>query len=167
MKAFIQSQFGHCPVVWIFHSRKLNNYINKIQERSLRIVYKDEFSTFSRLLEKDNDYTVHQRNIQALAIELYKVVNGLSPKIMTEVFPLKQKKLYASSSIFRSQNIRTTKYGIHSLGHIGPKIWNSIPKELQKINNLSEFKNKIKQWKPYGSPCNICRTYVKGIGFID
>ena len=41
MRAFIYSQFGYCPLVWMFHSRKLNNRINKIHERSLRIVYND------------------------------------------------------------------------------------------------------------------------------
>ena len=38
-KAFINSQFGYCPLVWMFHSRKLNNRINKIHERSLCLVY--------------------------------------------------------------------------------------------------------------------------------
>ena len=41
MKAFITSQFGYCPLVWMYHSRKLNNRINKIQERALRLVYND------------------------------------------------------------------------------------------------------------------------------
>ena len=30
MKAFILSHFGYCPLVWMFHSRKLNNRINPI-----------------------------------------------------------------------------------------------------------------------------------------
>ena len=30
MYAFIFSQFGYCPLVWMFHSRKLNNRINNI-----------------------------------------------------------------------------------------------------------------------------------------
>ena len=47
MRAFIHSQFGYCPLVWMFHSRKLNNRINKIHERSLRIVYNDHTSTFT------------------------------------------------------------------------------------------------------------------------
>ena len=34
MKAFISSQFGYCPLIWMFHSRKLNNRINKIHERA-------------------------------------------------------------------------------------------------------------------------------------
>ena len=28
MKTFIESQFGYCPLVWLFHSRSLNNKIN-------------------------------------------------------------------------------------------------------------------------------------------
>ena len=37
MKAFIESQYGYCPLVWVFHSRSLNNKINQIHERALRI----------------------------------------------------------------------------------------------------------------------------------
>ena len=42
MKAFIESQFQYCPLVWMFHSRTLNNRINKLHERALRLVYKDD-----------------------------------------------------------------------------------------------------------------------------
>ena len=41
MKAFIESQFGYCPLIWMFHSRTLNNKINRIHERAQRITYKD------------------------------------------------------------------------------------------------------------------------------
>ena len=75
MKAFIVSQFSYCPLIWMFHSRKLNNRINKIQERALRIVYKDKESDFSNLLERDNSFTIHERNLQLLATEIYKVKN--------------------------------------------------------------------------------------------
>ena len=35
MLCFILSQFGYCPLVWMFHSRKLNNRINRIHRRAL------------------------------------------------------------------------------------------------------------------------------------
>ena len=73
MNSFIIGQFGHCPLVWMFHSRGLNNRINKIHERALRIVYRDDKSPFETLLEKDKSFTIHHRNIQKLGVELYKV----------------------------------------------------------------------------------------------
>ena len=88
MKAFINSPFCYCPLVWMFHSRQLNNRINKIQERALRIVYKDYNSTFNKLLIKGNSVSIHNKNTQALAIELYKIVNGISPEIMKDVLQI-------------------------------------------------------------------------------
>ncbi len=41
MKAFVTSQFQYCPLVWMFHSRKVNHKINRIQVRALRIVHKN------------------------------------------------------------------------------------------------------------------------------
>ena len=54
MKAFIESQFNYCPLIWMFHSRTLNSKINKLHERSLRLVYNDETSSFEELLKTDN-----------------------------------------------------------------------------------------------------------------
>ena len=87
IKAFIESQFGYCPLVWMFHSRTLNNRINRIHERALRTVYKDPSLTFQELLYRDNSVTIHHRNLQKLAIEMYKVTNNLSPTFMHEIFP--------------------------------------------------------------------------------
>ena len=86
MKAFLASEFDYCPLVWMFHSRKLNSRINKLHERVLRMVYQDYVSSFTELLEKDKSTTIHKRNIQLLATELFKVKNGLSPAFMNEIF---------------------------------------------------------------------------------
>ena len=76
IRAFIESQFNYCRLVWMFHSRKLNKRISKLQERSLRIIYGDGTSSFEELLSKDESVTIHNRNIQALALEMYKVKNN-------------------------------------------------------------------------------------------
>ena len=59
MKSFISSQFGYCPMIWMNHSRALNNKINRIHERALRLVYRDKKSTFEELLNKDNSVKFH------------------------------------------------------------------------------------------------------------
>ena len=73
MKTFIQSQIGYCPLVWMFHNRELNTRINRIHERALRMVYDDYESSFSVLLNKGKSFTIHERNIQTMANEMYKV----------------------------------------------------------------------------------------------
>ena len=62
MKAFITSQFSYCPLIWMFHSRSLNNKINGIHERPLRLVYQNNLS-ISDFLDLDNSVTVHQKNL--------------------------------------------------------------------------------------------------------
>ena len=47
MKSFVTSQFSYCPLIWMFHSRRLNNKINSIHERALRITYQDSTSFLS------------------------------------------------------------------------------------------------------------------------
>ena len=47
LKAFIESQFSYCPLIWMFHSRSLNNRINRLHERALRLVYKDPQLTYN------------------------------------------------------------------------------------------------------------------------
>ena len=60
MKAFICSQFGYCPLVWMFHSRKINNRVNSLHKRALRAVYRNYNATFSELLSKDKSVTIHK-----------------------------------------------------------------------------------------------------------
>ena len=86
MKSYIFGQFNYCSLVWMCHSRSLNNKSNRIQERALQIVYRDYKSSFKELLQKDKSITIHQKNLQYLAIEIYKVKMGISPKIVNEVF---------------------------------------------------------------------------------
>ena len=90
MKSFIESQFGYCPLIWMFHSRGLNNKINRIHDRALRITYNDKSSSYGELLTKDRSVTIHHRNIRALAIEIYKVMQGISPPLLNEVFVPRQ-----------------------------------------------------------------------------
>ena len=72
MKAFVISQFNYCPLIWMFHNRALNNRINTIHERALRLVYQNKNLSFSELIELDNAVTIHQRSLQVLLIEVLK-----------------------------------------------------------------------------------------------
>ena len=83
LKAFIESQFNYCPLIWMCHSKKMHNKINKLHERALRVVYKDKNLTFEDLLEKDQAFTIHERNLQKLAVEVKTTIKRLNKHILT------------------------------------------------------------------------------------
>ena len=108
MKAFIISHFSYCRLVWMFHSRELNNKINRIHESSLRLVYSDKISTFQELLDKDKSVFVYHKNIQVLVLEIYKTVNGLAPTIMNSIFEIDDIEYNLRNKInFKSRRINS------------------------------------------------------------
>ena len=146
MKAFVISQFNYCPLIWMFHNRALNNRINKIHERTLRLVYQNKNLSFSELLELDNAVTIHQRNLQVLATEVFKVKTNLSPEIMKQVFDFQEPyyNLRSETSQFKRENIKTSNYGIQSVKFLGPKICAMVPQNIKNCKSFQEFKRLIK-----------------------
>ena len=72
VKTCIEPQFGYCPLFWMFHGRIVNKKINHLHESTLQIVNKDYSSSFEDLLKRDISVSIHHRNIQSQAIELFK-----------------------------------------------------------------------------------------------
>ena len=93
LNSIIKSQFSYCPLIWIFCSSSLNNLINRIHERALRLIHNDHVSTFLDILEITKEKTIHQNNLECLAKEIYKFVNGLSPPTMNGAFMIRNYNL--------------------------------------------------------------------------
>ena len=94
VNAFFLSQFNYCNLVWMCHNRTINNKINRLHERCLRLIYNDKISSFESFLERYSSVTIYHRNIRLLAIEMYKVKNGLFPVTFSEIFPIRQQKRF-------------------------------------------------------------------------
>ena len=174
MNAFFDSLFSYCPLVWMFHSRQINTRINNLHFRALRMVYMDEISSFEELMQKDGSVTIHYQNLQFLSIEMYKVMNGIGPALMKEIFPINSNGFteYPSSNtrsnvlLFNQANPKKEGSGLQTLRHLGPRIWNIIPLEIRKAETLALFKRKIKKWTPPECPCSLCKTFMPMLGFL-
>ena len=70
----------------MFHGRQINDKINKLHERALRIVYNGTLRLFENLLIKDKSLTIHHQNIESLVIEIYKAIHNLSGENLSSFF---------------------------------------------------------------------------------
>ena len=119
----------------------MNNRLNKIHERSLRIVYRDETSSFEQLLEKSNSVTIHQKNLQVLATEIYNAINNLSSSLMSVLFNIKESRYnLRRANAIEIGGIRTSKYGLNNISYLGPKIWDLVPNDVKHCDSLRGFK---------------------------
>lgn len=165
MNSFIESQFSYCPLLWMFCSRRLNSKVNYIHERGLRMVYEDTTCSFKELLVRDRSVFIHHRNIQLVAIEMFKVINNMCPEIMKNLFQLNLNR-YSEKAFFRP-NVDTVYKGECSLRWFGPVVWdNMLPANFKSILTLETFKEEIKKWVPDNCPCRLCKTYINGLGFV-
>ena len=146
MKAFIASEFGYCPLVWMFHSRKLNSRVNKLHERALRIMYQDYAPSFTELLENDNSTTTHNRNIdnytqQLQAAELFKVKNGLLPPFMNAIFMENAQDYYdlRKKTEFKKNNVKTVYNRTETLTFLGPRICEIVPDYIKIVTALTNL----------------------------
>ena len=138
MNPFITSQFFYAAIVWMFHSRKQNHRINRIHERALRVVYKDYNPSFDELLEKDNSCKIHDRNLQKLVTQIFKVKMNLTLEIMKGVFEIVEGPYALRNELkLKSRKIHCVRYGIETASFVGARVWNSLPSDLKECKSLS------------------------------
>ena len=156
------AQFNYCPLIWMCHNRTYNNKINRLHERCLRLIYNDKQLSFEDLLEKPNSVSIHHKNLQALAIEMFKVHTKTSPEIMQEVFLVEEQRNYNlwNQTDFVIPQVKSVYNGLENMRVLGTKIWKSFPNDLKKKASVDSFKTAIKRWKPESCPCRRCKIYL-------
>ena len=150
----------------MFYSRGVNNKINRLHERALRIIYKDNINTFEELLEKDGSYSIHHKTIQSLAIELFKIKTNISNNIMCDIFQARGiRHNLRSQTGFGGYCVNTNRFGLNYLNFFAEKGWDIVPLEIKNSDRVEVIKSKIRKWKPNCS-CYFCTTYINNIGFV-
>ena len=107
-----------------------------LHERSCRLIYNDKRSSFEDLLEKDISVSIHQKNLQALAIEMFQVHTKTSPEIIQDVFQVKDQGNYnlRNQTDFVIPQVKSVNRGLESIWLLGPKIWKTC-KLFKKMKN--------------------------------
>ena len=89
-------QMTYCHIVWNFCRSLDNRKLEQIHERALRAIYNRKSETYDELLKLAKLPTSKNRQLQDIAILMYKVKNELCPSFIKEIIIPKQ---YASIAI--------------------------------------------------------------------
>ena len=118
----------------------MNNKINQLHERCMRLIYGDKTSSLEELLEQVKSVSIHTRNLQMLATEMIKVYRSMHPPIFSELFR-RRDICYnlRSNSNFAVSNVTSAFHGSESISYLGPKIWDIVPSELKQLTSLNAF----------------------------
>ena len=128
----------------MFCSRKSNNLVNKVQERALRLTYKDNENNFQTLLNENNETSVHQRNLQFLMTEIYKIKNNYAPPIKLHLFQFHENTFNLENfKELTTHKKKTSNYGLETVRYRASFLWSKLPYEYKKTTSLRKFKTKI------------------------
>ena len=143
----------------MFYSKTSNSMINKLHERSLRIILNDYSSDFNILLENNNDIRNHHRNIQVLLTEVFKMKNGVAPPVMESNLN-KRFNTYNIRNFrkFATERKRTVWYGLKTLSYRYSQLWSLLPESLKEMNSVSQFKRNFKHWICCDCSCRLCKV---------
>ena len=153
----------------MLHSRENSKQIKYLHERCLRLIYSNKKSSYENMLENDNSVSLHHKNIQALAIEMFKVKHKLCPDIASDIFKERTNNQYnlRNRNDFVIPRVHTVYHGTESITYLGPKIWDIVPEEIKQNKYLNSFKESINKWTPIKCPCWLCKVYRQKVGALD
>ena len=101
------------------------------------------------LLEKDGSVSIHHKNIQSLAIEMFQIKHGQSPEIVSDIFTqTTQHYNFRQNRDFRIRSVKSVYHGFESISYLGSKMWEIVPAKTKETNSLNSFKIEIRKWVP-------------------
>ena len=140
--SFVASNLNYCPLVWHFCGVTNSKKVDKIQERCLRIIFKDYESSYDTLLDMANVPSLMISRLRALVLEVYKSIHNLNPECISDMFEVKAFEYSLRNPVKVLQpKKRTTTYGLKTISYTGAKLWNDFPHVLNSSVDLNEFKS--------------------------
>ena len=158
--SFILSNFSYCPLAWHFCGKTNNQKLEKLQERSLRILYCDYISHFQGLLENTSSESFLTTRIKCILVEVFKSLNKLNAPCLHDMFKNNDTPYDVRATKLEQPLRRTTNYGLRTFSYIGSRLWNLLVQEYPEVPHmdLGQFKSLLKMWT--GPKCDVSEMHL-------
>ena len=136
MNALFMPQSSYCSLVKMSHRRikkkkkkirKINNMINRLNDRCLRTIFDDKYSTFEKLLEKDNFVTPWYTQTK------FSVIRGISASIINKLLERNEGNNYNLRNTYDLPIVKTVFSELETLSYFGSKLWEIAPPEIKVV----------------------------------
>ena len=146
--SFVASNFNYCPLVWHFCGQVNNNKLEKLQERSLRIIHNDYQASFETLLKCSKQESLLTKRLKIMILEVFKTVNRLNPSCLHDLFTKNEVVYDLRTQKLEQPKRRTTTYVLRTFSYLGSKLWNLLASEYSEVNDIDyeRLKFLIKYW---------------------
>lgn len=133
-----------CSFLWTCHSRANNSKVNRLQKRSLRIIYSDKTSSFWELLEKEDSVSIHKKIVSFLLLKckrqaetwLHHLQLGYWNK---EISIILIWHITVAIWKFNTPSLNLAYHETESISFLGHEIWKILPDRLNNYNFVEDF----------------------------
>ena len=131
--------------------------VSSVHKRALRVLFNDYTSSFEELLHRNEQVTIHGKDLQKLMLAVYRSMTSGNLSFLWEFF---NKKVLPYSlginNLLQLPSTRTKMYENESLSFRGNIIWHQLPDQYEAAETDNEFKIEIKSWRGFECTCRIC-----------
>ena len=135
--------------MWHFCGAANSNKLEKLQERSLRILYDDFDSPIQSLIDKLGQGTLLSNRLKYFILEVFKSIRKLNAPCLHDMFVLNEVPYNLRTPKLEQPIRRTTNYGLRTFSYLGSKLWNEFLSDFNYTcdTDISELRSFLKQWK--------------------
>jgi len=161
--SFILSHFQYCSSIWMNCGDMDTRKIENIQKRALRYIYRDFTSCYTTLRNNDDIPLMYVHRIRHLMMEVYKILNKLSPSYLCDMFSLTDSK-YDMRNVLRLKlpKYNNVRHGKKTIKFQGAHKWNALPNDIKESESINMFKRRIAKWSLQCNyhNCILCKINI-------
>ena len=146
--AFVTSRLDYCNSLLYGIQQQHLDKLQRVQNMAARLITHTRMHEhITPVLKELHWLPVRQRIIFKLLSLVYKSLHGLAPVYLQELTTIHQPRRSlrsADQKMLTVPPVRTNTYGARTFSRAGADLWNGLPVDVRRCENLSSFRSTLK-----------------------
>ena len=145
-RAFIFPNFFYCSQVWHHYGARSTTKLEKVNERALSIIYKDNSTSYHTLLKWIGLHSsLETRRIQDMLVTINSCFQERAPASINRLINVRTSNYNLRGvNVLSLPKVNSTKYGLKCFCYYAAKQWNTLPDDIRTLAGTKDFVSKIR-----------------------